>query len=193
MSSISAVLCVLVGASNLCGQAAFFNLPDQPKRKIARDVVAGDGFGTSVGVDGEVAVIGAPGHDAAGGDAGAAYVFRLRDGLWVEQAKLLASDAAAGAAFGTSVAVSGDRLVIGAPETGVGGTAYVFRRQGNVWIEEGRLVGGGVVAGETFGEAVAIDGGTVVVGASRAATPQGSSAGAVFVFGLGGGIWTQSL
>jgi len=73
-------------------------------------------------------------------------------------------------AFGASIAVSGNDLVVGAPgyitEEGVVGTAYVFHRVGPKWIETGKLVPNfEQIDGEDFGLSVAIEGDFIVVGA----------------------------
>ena len=44
---------------------------------------------------GDTALVGAPRHDGAGSNAGAAYVFVRGGGGWAEQVKLVPSDAAA--------------------------------------------------------------------------------------------------
>jgi hypothetical protein len=101
----------------------------QPKL-TASDAAAGDEFGLSVSVSGDTAVVGAWRDDGAGNDAGAAYVFVSSGGVWGQQKKLTASDAAADNYFGNSVSVSGDTVLVGAQtDDGVGvdsGSAYVF-------------------------------------------------------------------
>jgi hypothetical protein len=103
----------------------------QPKL-TASDGAAGDRFGTSVAVSGDTAVVGAVGDDTpAGVDAGSAYVF-LRSGVtWALPQKLIAPDGAATELFGSSVAVSGDTVVVGAYNDDIGaipgaGSASVF-------------------------------------------------------------------
>ena len=72
-------------------------------------------FGYSVAISGETVVVGAPFDDgAAGFDQGSAYVFVRSGGVWSQQQKLLASDAASGDEFGFSVAISGETVVVGA-------------------------------------------------------------------------------
>ncbi len=87
-----------------------------------------------------------------------------------EVAKLLASDGAAFDQFGNSVAVDGDTAVVGAPTHegagNVSGSAYVFRYDGTDWTEEARLTASDGGFNDQFGHAVALDGGTAVVGAS---------------------------
>ena len=102
----------------------------QQAKLMASDAQESDQFGYSVSVSGDTAVIGARSEDTGGSDAGAAYVFTRTGGAWVEQAKLMASDAQAGDYFGYSVSVSGDTAVIGAYAEDTGGStagaAYIF-------------------------------------------------------------------
>ena len=109
----------------------------------------GDGFGYSVAVSGDTVVVGAYGEDSgpAGEDsvslAGAAYVFVRSDGSWDQQAFLKASNVAVSAEFGYSVAISGQVIVVGAPEengTAIGsGAAYAFVRSGTTWSQRSYL------------------------------------------------------
>ncbi len=74
-----------------------------------------DGFGSSVCVNGNVAIVGAWGTEMGQGATGMAYVYRFTGSSWREEAKLTASDASAGDGFGRAVAVSGDVAIVGAP------------------------------------------------------------------------------
>jgi hypothetical protein len=71
-------------------------------------------FGYSVVIQGDVAVVGAPQDDVAGDRAGAAYVYRFNGSTWSVETRLTASDGEAGDLFGTSVAIDGSTIVIGA-------------------------------------------------------------------------------
>ena len=108
---------------------------------LASDAEASDYFGYSVSVDGDTAVVGA--HNDNG--TGSAYVFTRSGTTWTEQARLVASDTAAGDWFGISDSVSGDTAAIGAVANDVGGkssgSAYVFTRSGTTWSSEARRVG----------------------------------------------------
>ena len=103
---------------------------------MASDAAAADQFGNSVAISGETVVVGAPLDDgAAGPNQGSAYVFVRSGGVWSQQQKLLASDAAASDKFGNSVAISGETIVVGARfDAGAAGnaqgSAYVFVRSG---------------------------------------------------------------
>ena len=105
----------------------------QQAKLTAADGAEGDHFGWSVALSAEAALIGAPGYVTEGGaKAGAAYVFtRGAGGAWAQQDKLTAADAAAGDEFGTSIALSGENALVGAPYRDTdgkadAGAAYVF-------------------------------------------------------------------
>ncbi|MDP9341437.1 MAG: FG-GAP repeat protein [Actinomycetota bacterium] len=105
-----------------------------------------------------------------------------------QQRKLTASDAAAGDAFGASVAVSGSIAVLGAPfKYSFAGAAYVFVKSAGVWSQQAELIGSDTASGDWFGFSVAISGPTVVVGAYQ----RNSDTGAAYVFAETGGIWSQ--
>ncbi|MCK7593462.1 FG-GAP repeat protein [Pseudomarimonas salicorniae] len=179
----------------------------------------GDGFGTSVALSMDTAAVGAAGessgHASSPADesvfaAGAAYVFVSSDGQWTEQAYLKAEYTGGTDYFGTSLALSGDRLVVGAPgessnAKGVdgdatnelaprSGAAYLFTRAAGLWSQQAYLKASNTDAGDAFGFAAAISGETVVVGAYQedsAATgengDQGDNSaeesGAIYLFG----------
>ena len=161
---------------------------NEVKKLTASDAEDLDNFGQSVAVSGDTAVLGASGEDAGGIQAGAAYVVR-RDqggsGNWGEVAKLTASDAQLGDFFGQSVAVSGDIVVVGAP--GFPGVAYVFQRnQGGAdnWGQVAKITASDAQGGASFGQSVAVNGDTVVVGASGedGASETLADRGAAYVF-----------
>ena len=166
----------------------------QQAKLVAGDAAAGDGFGRSVALDGDTALVGAPYEDEGGSVAGAAYVFVRSGGSWGQQEKLTAADTAADDYFGWSVALDGDTALVGAPlEDSVGfdaGAAYVFVRGGGSWSQQAKLVAGDAAADDYFGWSVALDGDTALVGALRE-DDGGSAAGAAYVFVRGGGIWSQ--
>jgi hypothetical protein len=107
---------------------------------IASDKSLGDQFGAAVAVSGNTAIVDSPFNDEAGVDAGAAYIFVQNGFGWVQQAKLIPSDAAAGDRFGGSVAIDENTAVVGAAfnaDAGSqSGSAYVFIRVGTLWIQQ---------------------------------------------------------
>ena len=132
----------------------------------ASDGAANDHFGVSVAIAGDTIVVGAYGDDDSGSDSGSAYVFTRTGTTWTEQTKLTASDGAAGDQFGTSVAITGDTIVVGADlDDTASGSAYVFTRTGTAWMEQAKLTASDGAAVDSFGISVAIVGDTIVVGA----------------------------
>lgn len=164
---------------------------------VPEDGQAQDGFGGAVAISTDTVVVGANGDDDNGEDSGSAYVLAKDDsGNWVLEAKLLASDGAAFDFFGTSVAVSGDTVLVGAywdDDNGFeSGSAYVFVRDGvGNWSEQAKLLASDGASADFFGGAVALDGDTAVVGAIGNDSVA-SSAGAGYVFVRdGSGVWSE--
>ncbi len=189
-----------------------------------------DYFGRSVAASGETVVVGAPyesspatgvngrQYDNSMQYSGAAYVFVRIGTNWSQVAYLKASNTESADLFGWAVAISGDTIVVGAPNedsstTGINGnqsnndsvdsgSAYVFVRSGSTWSQEAYLKASNTDPADFFGFAVAISGNTVVVGAgherSNATGVNGNQndnsfvfAGAAYVFTRGGTTWTQ--
>ena len=151
--------------------------------------VVDDGFGTSVAISGDTVVVGASQQNI--GSTGAAYVFVKPASGWAStsafSAKLTASGGLAGDAFGGSVAIDGDKLVVGAPDAKVGGNAeqgaiYVFEKPVSGWASTSafaaRLTAAGGLADDALGSAVAISGDAVIGGAPGF----GGSQSAAYVF-----------
>src|SRR6266511_4321181 len=118
------------------------------------------------------------------------------DPTFTQQQKLEAPDARSGDAFGWSVAISGDTVVVGAPfdadrAGGDQGSAYVFVRSGGVWTQQQKLISSDAAAGDNFGWSMSISGETVVVGAPFASGAAGSNQGSAYVFVRNGGVWSQ--
>jgi hypothetical protein len=168
----------------------------EQQKLSASDAAAGDLFGYSVAISGEIIVVGAPFDDGAAGlDQGSAYVFVRNGGVWSQQQKLEASDAAAHDQFGYSVAISGETVVVGAPTDDAAGenqgSAYVFVRSGVVWSEQQKLEASDATADDFFADSVAISGDTVVVGAHGDDGAAGFDQGSAYVFVRSGGIWSE--
>ena len=162
----------------------------EQQKITASDCASGDIFGWSVAVSGDSVVVGAPQATPGGTDfAGAAYVFTRSGGVWTEQQKLVASDKVARDAFGSSVAISGNTVLVGKFH-GLG-TAYVFTRSGGSWTETQKLTGSDTVVGDQFAYSLAIDGGTAVIGALNCKVGGVDRAGAAYVFVHDGSSWIQ--
>ena len=145
-----------------------------------------ESFGEAVAIHEHTALVGSP-HRAGGGSA---FVF-VRDGnSWSEQTQLLGGPFAAAA--GASVALQGDRAVVGSLWGGpsIGGEVYVHRRVGTAWSLEDTLSAGDGVSGDEFGSSVALAGHSIVVGAPEH-TPSGlANAGSIYQFKSACGTWS---
>ena len=108
------------------------------------DGAAGDEFGRDLAISGDTIVVGARLDDDIGNSSGAAYVFVRSAGIWTQQTKLFGDDTAAFDEFGSSVSISGETVVVGAPLTdeaiSASGSAYVFVRSGTTWSQQDKLL-----------------------------------------------------
>ena len=124
---------------------------------------------------------------------------------WFADAYAKASNATAAYQYGSSVAIDGNRAVIGSPQEGTSGAVYVLRNDGTNWVEEALLKAGNADSNDNFGFSVAISGDTLVVGAT---TEQGNvpgitngaggdtlnggtQIGAVYIYRRSGTAWSQ--
>jgi subtilisin-like proprotein convertase family protein len=168
---------------------------------IKADVVtAGDRFGSDVAISGDTMVVGTPNQS----DGGAAYVFVRDNNGWSQQAILKASNEGLFDGFGTSVSISGNTIVVGAPfedsdsttvNSGSGndnspdsGAAYVFVRLNGNWIQEAYLKNFLLVPGVNFGFDVAVSGDKIVVGVPYQPI-QGPNTGTAQVYKKSGSNW----
>jgi hypothetical protein len=188
----------------------------------ASNTLAGDGFGNALSLDADTLAVGAPFEDGAGrgvgadqkddkaGNAGAVYVFRQSGGEWAQEAYVKASNTDAIDLFGTSIALLGTRLVVGAPwedsaATGVdgdqsdnsadrSGAAYVFERGDGGWIQTSYLKASDTAPLAEFGTSVAQSSDLIAVGApgTGAAGEAADDHGAVYVFESAGGTFEQT-
>jgi len=177
------------------------------KKIVPADGEADDRFGHSVAVHGSTLIVGAEWDDDNGSNSGSAYVFYRNQGgnnNWGQITKVLPGDGSIGRvyAFGSTVFIFGDTLVVGSPSSGekgfMMGMAYIFERDsGGIdnWGQTKRIfpVDSRYVAGDRFGKSVSIDGDTIAAGAYLD-DEGGSSSGAVYVFErnlLGTSNWGQ--
>ena len=152
-------------------------------------------FAAAEAVSGNTMVIGAETPNS--GVSGSAYVFTKSGGVWVLSATLTAPDGNPNDRFGYSVAVDGSTIAVSAIFHDVGGSSvgavYIFTGSGSSWTLAKELTApSGAVDGDRFGEGLALQGNTLIVGASW--HPVGSNArqGAAFVFSGSGSSWTQT-
>jgi hypothetical protein len=191
-------MAAITGAWPLCWTKPSICRAREPAKLVPHDSALDDRFGTSVAIDGDVLTVGARFDDDTGEDAGAAYVFRRVVDDWIEQAKLIASDAAARSRFGQSVSVSGDTILVGAPRTNDVGTdsgaAYVFRFVEDEWIEEYKLTQPDPAALDRFGVSVSVSGNVAVVGSrwddDACPLDPDCNCGSAYVFRRVGTLWS---
>jgi hypothetical protein len=196
--------CMVIGANrdgdngSASGSAYVFRFDGstwtQQAKLLALDGEPTDFFGSCVAVSGDIAVIGAYGDDDRGFMAGSAYVFGFGGSSWTQQAKLLASDGEMLDAFGSSVAVSGQAVLVGAPgdddKGSVGGAVYVFGLDDSNWVQQAKLYAGDGAESDSFGASLALFGETAVIGAPGN-DDNGADSGSAYVFGFGEPNWIE--
>ena len=141
-------------------------------------------FGIGLSISGNTAVVGAPGEGMSGEADGSAFVFVNNNGAWTQQAEIDSPMTAGGEEFGTSVALIGNALLVGAYEADAEiGNAIIYNRSGNTWTQAGSLFPSDGMAEQRFANSVTMpDGNTFVCGSPTATDPGKFNAGAVYVY-----------
>jgi cyclophilin family peptidyl-prolyl cis-trans isomerase len=188
----------IVGASasnSNTGSAYIFEYSNgnwtQQAKLTATEGHINDWFGQSVSISGDCAIAGAWLNDAAGFNAGSAYIFYRHQGgtnHWGQQARLTAADAIPNERFGYSVSINGEYVIIGAigddPYSSIPnytGSAYIFRHNGSAWTQQAKLTASDGAASDVFGYSVSIDGYYAIVGAYQK-DDNGSNSGSAYIF-----------
>ncbi|MFG0283914.1 MAG: GC-type dockerin domain-anchored protein [Phycisphaerales bacterium JB039] len=207
LSHAITLTCALAGAAPAGAQC----LLEAPDKVIADDARMSARLGTDIDIDGDVMVVGAWADSALGSEAGAAYVFRVVEGEWRQEQRLMPDDPKDFANFGNSVAISGDRILVGAPEwdkslAGGGilrkvGKVYVFEYDGLEWVQTATLEASTQAIFDEFGESVDLDGDRAIVGAFMADDAcfgepdpfklQNCNSGAAYIFEFDGAGWVE--
>lgn len=157
---------------------------------------SGTEFGMAVAVTEKQLFIGARRHKQGNRNTGAVFVYDLSpDGIADFVQTLFHDEPRHGDRFGSAIAVSDDHMVIGSPlrdDDGKSnsGAAFAFRLEGNHWHQVAELTAPTTRTGDQFGTAVAINSGTVAVGAPLRNVDGLSNNGAAFAFTLGDDGWT---
>lgn len=196
--------CVLVLSVVIFSQQAFAFVVEDYTKLIADDAFAGDQYGFCVDTDGRWLVVGAKSATVDGLQSGAVYVY-FREGHrggWKFYQKLVPEnlDGILKAEFGESVAVSRNRILVGArsmsnESDAQSGTAflYVYRGRKLGWVLETEVMPADGRDDDEFGRSVALGPQRLFVGARYAhndADPTVST-GAVYVYRKFRGSWTQ--
>jgi len=134
----------------------------------ADDAEFRDSFGESVGISGNYAIVGAWGNDDGAYQTGSAYIFHNNNGIWEQQAKLLASDGLEYDHFGKKVAIYDNYAVVAArddEDDGYnGGTVYIYKNNGGNWDFHQKLDAADGADYFHFGTSVDINGNHLLVG-----------------------------
>ena len=170
----------------------------ESQKLTASDGALFDNFGASVALDGSTLVVGANGATVGGNAAqGAVYVFTESNGTWTQTQKLTANDGAAYDNFGLSVALKGSTILVGSPRAAIGanagqGALYVFTESNGTWSQTQKLTASDGATNDSFGESVALDGSTALIGADASAVGGNTYQGKAYLFTESGGNWSQS-
>jgi hypothetical protein len=156
-----------------------------------------DEFSESVSVSGNTVAVGAPGAD---GSTGKTFVFVEPASGWTnmtQTATLVASDAEKDARVGNSVSISGNNVLVGAPNPGnaIPGVAYVFTKPSAGWAnmaQTAELSAADGIAFNFFGGSVSISGSTAIVGAPFRGTSPNEDQGGIYVFQEPAGGWQST-
>ncbi|UCC22767.1 MAG: SMP-30/gluconolactonase/LRE family protein [Planctomycetota bacterium] len=142
----------------------------QQRKLLALDGYKNDHFGHSVSIDGEYAIVGAHLDDDKGSNSGSAYIFKHEGEIWSQQAKLIPSDGSDGDNFGYSVSIDGDYAIVGSyhddDKGSDSGSVYIFRREGETWTQQTKLLASDGYTFDYFGVNVSIDGDYAIVGSN---------------------------
>ncbi len=171
----------------------------QAARLTALDALLAEDFGSSLAINDNLVLIGAKKDSENGKDAGAAYLFEKMNGSWKESVKLIASNGDSGDRFGSSVGLSEEFLVVGAPNARAdglqkrSGLVYVFHKDRSGWYEHSRLSTNtdAPVAGNKFGGALAMDGNIAIVGAAGGDKQGEDESSAAYIFQRKDNEWRQ--
>ena len=191
------ILCYLI-----FGIGGMSNSVADPVKIVAVEKHHDDGFGFTVALSGDFAIVASPRRDAKGGRSGVVYPFARSGNNWKRGAppEFDGNDTAEGDEFGRSVSMSGNTAIIGAAghdanRVNGAGAAYVFvgpgpRHKGRSWKQQAKLTPGDAAAGDQFGWSVAIDKNTAIVG-SRFDDDIGKNSGSAYIFVRDGDTWKQ--
>ena len=162
----------------------------------ASDGAAGDNFGWSVSLSGELLAVGVV-SDTVGsnGSQGSVRVFGRSGTTWTTQATLTASDGASFDNFGWSVSLVGDTLAIGAPGDDIGsnnaqGSVRVFTRSGLSWVAQATLTAADGTANDELGSSVSLSGDIIAAGAQSDDVGLNQNQGSIRMFGRAAGTWS---
>jgi hypothetical protein len=170
----------------------------QTQKLIASDAAGSDLFGSAVAISGDTVAVTAPNKKVGSlTQAGAAYLFVRTQNGWVESGKIVSNDPSWLGGFGDDVHLWGDgRLIVGKRQDGqiaaYSGAAYVFDRQGALWIQTAKLKASDAKEADTFGESVCVEGDVALIGAAFVDVAGVKNAGAAYLFEFTPSGWVET-
>lgn len=162
---------------------------------VAPDGMLNNQFGRNVSISDSFAVIGVPNYDIVGStNSGQVYVFRLTGDTWIQDTVLAVLDETNIYSFGSSVSISGDDLVIGAPYSLVGtnnaqGKVLIYQHSGGSWSRDTIVYNTGGGDEDRLGSSVSISGDQIITGAPYATINTNTAQGQVLVFNRSANTW----
>jgi hypothetical protein len=185
-----------LGANDVGAAYVFRHIGDRWVDEVkltASDPTPGAYFGQSVAVQGDLIAIGA--RNADPNAAGAVYIFDRLENQWVESAKLTPPDGKADDNFAFSIAIAGNLIAVGArradlPGAKDAGAAYLFAMTSDD-VGLAKITASDAMAGDQFGQSIAMAGDVIAVGANRADIGANKDQGAVYLFQRMGNDWVE--
>lgn len=164
-------------------QEAIINSPDG---------TVDDGFGSSVSISGEYAVIGAQYKKISGNvNQGKAYIFKRSGTTWTHNGSLLATDGAVNDYFGGSASISGIYAAVGARgKLNKQGKVYIYKRTGNAWVLQFEILASDGAANDAFGT-LSLSGDYLISGAYAKTSLPDINAGKAYIYKRNGNNWIE--
>lgn len=158
------------------------------QKLTAPDAGGPDQFGFSVEIDGSRLAVGAISDDGKG----SVYIYAFDGVSWVFEAKLQEAATSAGARFGNSIAIDGDRLLVGAPLQSGGGLVWVYDFDGASWNNTAVLDASDDASDDEFGFSVDLEGTRAIASAHLQDDGSLANAGAVYIYDFDGLSWNET-
>ena len=183
-----------VGANQNQGSASIYQFNGSNWVVMEKITEAGgsaeDNFGSSVSVSGNFAAVSVPGDDEGGSNRGSVMMYHFNGSAWVFTQKLTDATGASGDNFGLSVSVSGNYLIVGAPDDDNAavldqGSISIFQYNGSSWVFMQKIFDATGTADDRFGFAVSISGSYCIAGAPEEANLTGSAS----IYQYNGSSW----
>ena len=184
-----------------CGAAFIYRIESdkwvQMQKIIEPPTSTNDFFGTSVSISGNYAVIGIPQYINGGIEVGAITIYQYDGANWVFMQRIVNTGGTAGERFGRSVAVSGNRIIVGAPYDDNSftnqGSISIYQYNGASWVLMQKIYDASGAANDNFGFSVSISGDIAIAGAPNDDNGAFADQGSASVYRYMAGSWVFSI